>query len=100
MWLVLAREPAPDAPYWRGRRWVAVVDAVAWLTAWAVAFTQLPPRAGVVGPIFAAIALIWGLARVRRAIWQNHRYQFTTWRWGRVVAALLLTGLVLKLMVT
>lgn len=28
----------------------------------------------------------------------NHRYRFTTWRWGRIVAALLLMGAVMKLM--
>jgi hypothetical protein len=26
----------------------------------------------------------------------NHRYWFTSWRWGRVVAALLAVGAVLK----
>jgi hypothetical protein len=26
----------------------------------------------------------------------NHRYWFTTWRWGRVAAAMLLVGAVLK----
>jgi hypothetical protein len=27
---------------------------------------------------------------------QNHRYHFTTWRWGRVALGLLLIGMVLK----
>ena len=34
--------------------------------------------------------------RLYRAIWSNHRYWFTTWRWGRIVAALLLMGEALK----
>jgi hypothetical protein len=72
------------------------VDAVAWPAAWVTLFTQLPAPAGVIGPMIVAIALIAGLGRARRAVWQNHRYRFTTWRWGRIVAALLLTGLVLK----
>ena len=100
MWLVVAREPVPDAPYWPGRRWLAVVDAVAWPAAWVVLFAQLPAPPGVVGPIIVAIASISCVTRVSRAVWQNHRYRFTAWRWGRVIAALLLTGLVLKLMVS
>jgi len=35
--------------------------------------------------------------RLHRAIWNNHRYWFTTWRWDRIVGALLLMGEVLKL---
>jgi hypothetical protein len=66
------------------------------LTAWAILVTQIPTSTGVVGPLIAAIALITGLGRVRRAVWQNHRYRFTTWRWGRIIAALLLAGLVLR----
>ena len=27
MWLLYARPPQPDAPYWPGRRWLAVADA-------------------------------------------------------------------------
>ena len=99
MWLLVAREPVPDAPYWPGRRRLAALDAVAWPAAWAMLFTQLPAPAGVVGPMIAAIALIAGLGRVRRAVWENHRYRFTTWRWAGIIAPLLLVGLVLKSMV-
>jgi len=49
--------------------------------------------------MIAAIALIAGLGRVRRAVWENHRYRFTTWRWAGIIAPLLLVGLVLKSMV-
>jgi len=99
MWLLVAPEPAPDVPYWPGRRGFAGLDAVAWPVAWAMLVTQLPTSTGVVGPLLAAIALVAGFGRVRRAVWQNHRYRFTTWRWGRIVAAMLLVGLVLKSMV-
>jgi hypothetical protein len=29
-------------------------------------------------------------------VWVNHRYWFTTWRWGRISAALIVIGMVLK----
>ena len=34
MWLLVAREPRPDAPDWPGRRLLAAVDAVAWPLLW------------------------------------------------------------------
>lgn len=37
------------------------------------------------------------VAREHRALWVNHRYWFTTWRWGKVLASMLLIGAVLKL---
>ena len=96
MWLVIARRPAPDAPYWHGRRWLAAVDALAWPVLWVLVFTHAPKPVGLVGPFVAAVAFLCALGRVRRAVWVNHRYRFTTWRWGKVVAALLLMGGVLK----
>ena len=48
-------------------------------------------------PFVAALALLCALGRLHRALCLNHRYRFTTWRLGRVVAALLM-GMVLKLM--
>jgi hypothetical protein len=98
MWLIVAREPSPDAPYWPGRRLLAVVDAVLWPLLWVVVFSHAPKPVGIVGPFVAAVALICALGRLHRALWVNHRYRFTTWRWGRIVAALLLMGLVMKLM--
>jgi hypothetical protein len=44
------------------------------------------------------VALLCSLSRLHRALWVNHRYRFTTWRWGRALAALLLVGAVMKLM--
>jgi hypothetical protein len=98
MWLLYARAPAPDAPYWPGRRWLAAIDAAAWPLAWVFVFSHVPKPVGLVGPFVMAVALLCALGRVHRALWENHRYRFTTWRWGRVVAALLLTGVVFKLM--
>jgi hypothetical protein len=39
-----------------------------------------------------ALAVLSAVVRVHRAACQNHRYHFTTLRWGRVVAGLLLVG--------
>jgi len=97
MWLVVAREPAPDAPYWPGRRWLAALDAIAWPAIGFLLLSYLPRPAGIVLPVVGA-ALAWiGLARVRTALWMNHRYRFTTWRLGRVVIFLLLVAGALKL---
>jgi len=30
MWIFIAREPSPEAPYWRGRRAMALVNALLW----------------------------------------------------------------------
>ena len=93
MWLVFARAPLPDAPYWPGRRLLALADAVAWPVGWMALANQLPQPAGIAGPVVIAIAAVSAIGRVLRAARRNHRYYFTTWRWGRVVAGLLLVGL-------
>jgi hypothetical protein len=97
MWLVVARQPAPDVPYWRGRCWIAAVDAVAWPLVWVLALRQIPVEASMVGSVLVPLAVLAAIGRLRRALWVNHRYRFTTWRWGRVVVALLLAGAMLKL---
>ena len=97
MWLLVAREPRPDAPDWPGRRLLAAVDAVAWPLMWVLLIQQLPGPAGLVGPFVTALAVLLGLGRLNRAIWVNHRYWFTTWRWGKVLASMLLIGAVMKL---
>lgn len=96
MWLVISRAPLPDAPYWPGRRLLALGDAVGWPAACIVLASQLPEPSGIVGPMVIALAALSALGRAQRAVGQNHRYHFTTWRWGRVAATLLLIGFVLK----
>jgi hypothetical protein len=96
MWLLVAREPRPDAQVWAGRRWLAAVDAVAWPAAWGLAFSQIP-EAGVVGPFVSAVAVLSGIGRLHRALCVNERYWFTTWRWGKIVAGMLFIGFVMKL---
>ena len=96
MWLVFARAPLPDVPYWPGRRLLALVDAVAWPAGWIALAAHLQQVVGIVGPMVMALATLSAIGRVRRASWQNHRYHFTTWRWGRVAAGSLVVVLTLK----
>jgi len=96
MWVLFARAPPPDAPYWPGRRWFAAVDAVAWpCAAWSV-LSQMPSQGGLVMAFAMALLVVSAARRLFTALLINHRYHFTTWRWGRVVGGLLLIGLVLK----
>lgn len=97
MWLLVAREPRPDAPDWPGRHLLAAVDAVAWPLLWVLIIWQVPGSAGLVGPFVTALAVLLGLGRLHRALCVNHRYWFTTWRWGKVLGAMLLVGTVMKL---
>ena len=98
MWLMVAREPLPDVPYWPGRHLLAAVDAAVWPIVWVLLIDDAPAPVGLVGTFLCAVAVLCGLGRLHRALWVNHRYRFTTWRWGRVLAALMLLGLVMKVM--
>ncbi len=97
MWILLPRLEPPDAPHWPGRRLLACADAVLWPLAWCVLATQIAPRAGIVGPMVIALAALCAARRIGRAVRLNHRYFFTTWRWGRLALCLLAVALVLKL---
>ena len=97
MWLLVSRVPPPHARYWPGRRWFAALDAVGWPMAWVLAVAYAPMPAGLTGTTVVAFVALSALGRCRRALWVNHRYRFTTWRWGRVVALLLVVGSMLKL---
>jgi hypothetical protein len=97
MWMIVAREPLPDQPYWKGRVWLAVLDAVAWPVLWVLLVVRAAMPTGLVGPVVIALAVLFGLNRIHRAVWLNHRYRFTTWRWGKVVTGLMLIGLMMKL---
>jgi hypothetical protein len=98
MWLLVAREPLPDASYWPGRCLLAAVDAVVWPLLWVLTFSEVSAPLGLVGPFVCTVAFLCGLGRLHQALWLNHRYRFTTWRWGRIAAALVLVGLVMKVM--
>jgi hypothetical protein len=100
VWVLLFREPLPDAAFWPGRRALAALDAVLWPLAWVLLVHQAPVPVGVLGPFVSAVAVLCGLQRVHRALWLNHRYRFTTWVWGRRALMLLLMGLVMKVAVS
>ena len=100
MWVVIAREPPPPVAYWRGRRCLAAVDAVAWPLAVAYGFVHGLRPAGIVGPVLASLATLLALRRIHRALWHNDRYRFATWFWGKIFGGLLLMGMLLKLMIS
>ncbi len=96
MWLLISRAPPPDAPNWRGRRALAAFDAVAWPLAWIAASLHLPSRGGLAGAVLIGVATIVASRRLRRALFDNRRYFFTTWRLAKVLALLLVIGLAVK----
>lgn len=100
MWLLVVRDPLPDARDWPGRHLLAAIDAVAWPMIWILYLHQLQGSVGFVVPLMSAVALLAGLGRLHRALWANHRYRFTTWRWARAAFVLLVLGMVLKVMLT
>jgi len=100
MSMLFARALPSDRPYWPGRCLLAAVDAVAWPCLWLVAIRAAPANLGLVGAFACACAVVLAVRRLWIAIRLNHRYQFTTWRWGKAAAWLLLFGMVLKLAIT
>jgi len=97
MWLVFERTRRPDAAYWPGRQALAALDAVAWPLAWVAGTLFVRDRCGLVGAMVVAVAALQALRRLRRALCENHRYFFTTWRWARIVSVVLLVGCLMKL---
>ncbi len=96
MWLLIARTPRRDAVYWTGRRWMALLDAVAWPTLWAAAVVKAPFSTGLGGAVAVALLVAVAARRSYRAIFRNERYWFTTWRWGLVLGGLVALGAVTK----
>jgi hypothetical protein len=47
--------------------------------------------------MIVACALFSAPGRIHRALVHNERYRFTTWRWGRAIALLVLVGVLMKL---
>ena len=97
MWMLFARAPTPDAPYWPGRRWLAAIDAVAWPSVAWCALHELANSGGLVLPLAMALLVVSVARRLFTALLANHRYHFTTWRWGRVLTWMLAVGILLKL---
>jgi hypothetical protein len=97
LFLFLRREARPDAAYWPGRWSLAALDAVAWPAAWVIGARFLPSKGGIAGAFLVAFCTIAAVHRLRLALRANHRYYFSTWRWGRIGLALLLFAYALKL---
>ena len=100
MWIIFARTPRPDAQYWPGRRWLAALDAAGWPAALAYAVLSVQQPMGVLKPMVVAVVLLAAMQRLSTALLRNHRYRFTTWRWARWLALLLVVGWCLKLVVS
>ena len=97
MWVLFARAPLPSAPYWPGRRWLAAIDAVAWPgVAW-FALNQVASSGGLVLALPMALLVMSAVWRFFTALLANHRYHFTTGRWGRILAWMVAVGVLLKL---
>lgn len=96
MWLLIARAPLPDAPQWRGRRILALLDAVFWPLFVAFNVISLSNVLGLVGQVALAACAFLGARCAARAIWKNERYRFTTVRVAKVLAVLLAIGALLK----
>ncbi|MGE4049673.1 MAG: hypothetical protein AB7F38_01305 [Piscinibacter sp.] len=99
MWVIFARAPPPDVQVWPGRRVLAFIDAVAWPAAWAAWLLGLSMQFGLAGQFALAWCGVAAARRAFRAVLLNHRYHFTTWRWGRWLVVMLLFGYSLKLAV-
>jgi hypothetical protein len=97
MWIIVAREPRPDAPYWPARRFLAAVDSVAWPLAAICALQWAGESTHLFGSAGAAILTLVGLSRLRTALWFNGRYRFTSWIVLKVFGTLAVLGLFLKL---
>ncbi|MFC6220062.1 hypothetical protein ACFP3P_16020 [Pelomonas aquatica] len=69
---------------------------MAWPLGWAILVHQIPDL-GKGGSMVTFVAMLFALYRLSGALFTNHRYWFTTWWVVRVVALLLLCGVVMKL---
>jgi hypothetical protein len=96
MWVLFAHAPPPDAPYWPGRRWLSAVDAVVWPGAAWYWIGKSVGSGGIVLALVMALLVVSGVRRLFTALLVNHRYEFTTWRWGRALVSVLVVGTLLK----
>ncbi len=95
MWMIFARAPHSDAPHWLGRRILAALNAVIWPALWLLLIARTPVALGIVGHVAVAWAVWSGALRLDRAVFANHRYRFTTSRWGGVVIGVVAVGALL-----
>lgn len=96
MRILFSGHSKPDAVYWKGRRCLAVLDALAWPLAWVVLMARLPGRTGLVGAVSISLLLLAACRRSHRAVCLNHRYRFATVKWGRVLSWLMVIGVIVR----
>lgn len=96
MFILVQRASRPDATYWPGRRLLGAVDAVVWPLAWVVLVYQYEQAAGLVVPV-TVVATLCAFFRLCGAVFNNHRYWFTSWWVAKFFALLCFVGLVTKL---
>ncbi|MCL4737825.1 MAG: hypothetical protein KJZ81_06435 [Burkholderiaceae bacterium] len=92
MWMVFARTPRADMPMWRGRRALAVLDAMLWPASAAAAVGMATVPTGLAGDF---VVVGCGLLTARRCwtAWaRNPRYRFTVARWSSALLALAILG--------
>jgi hypothetical protein len=89
MWIVLARQPRPQARMWAGRRLLACADAIAWPAAWIVLVCRLLVDVGLLGRASIAVALLLAVRGVWMSVRHNESYRFISWRVWRVAWPLL-----------
>lgn len=92
----MTRKQRPDTVYWRGRRLLALLDALAWPTAWVAIILLSPYRLGLIGATALVLLMFSAMRRSRRALWRNHRYRFSTVKWGRLLLWAVLISAILK----
>ncbi len=97
MWLILARAPRPDMPVWPGRRGLALLDALAWPAVWLAFVVQAPVNMGILGRLIVAVCVMVAVRRGYLAVVHNQRYEFTIWRWGLRLGALVAFGYAIQL---
>ena len=68
MLFLISYPPKPDAPHWPGRPLLAALNAVLWPAAWAAAAALAPMKTGVVGPFIIALAALFSVLRLHRAL--------------------------------
>ena len=77
------------------------LDAIAWPLIWMALVIHLDSTmsVGIFRLVVLGVAPLCAVSRLHRALWVNHRYRFTTWRWGKPVLMLWAVGALMKLAV-
>lgn len=72
-------------------------DAIARPTAAWAALNHVAQRGGLLLAFIMSMLVMSAARRLFTALLKKHRYQFTMWRWGRVLVWMMALGALLKL---